>query len=230
MNRIEQKYGDLVGACFFIKEVDPKINKITGVKIRKGVFRCPECGENFICAISKIRMKEKIKCNECSCKSRVKKKETHGMRKHPLFHRWHNMKNRCHNEKNPMYYCYGGRGIRVCEEWRNDIKLYIDYITNLDDYGKVGYTIDRIDNDGDYEPGNVRCVSRSVQLANTRNRKNTQCEYRGVTKMRNYFQSALNFNSKRYYFGTFKTAEEAVMARDKFIIENKFTEFKTQVL
>lgn len=77
------------------------------------------------------------------------------------------MKQRCHNPKDPKYSYYGGRGIAVCDRWKSR-----DGLTNfVADVGlKPGseYSIDRINNDGNYEPGNVRWATRSMQNRNRR--------------------------------------------------------------
>lgn len=95
---------------------------------------------------------------------------------------WMSMKSRCNNENDKAYENYGGRGIKCL--WKNFEEFYKDmgegYKIGLEKYGKFNTTIDRIDNDGNYEPSNCRWTSRAVQQANTR--WNVNVEIEGVTK------------------------------------------------
>lgn len=75
------------------------------------------------------------------------------------------MKERCYYEKHEHYADYGGRGIRVCERWQTFPPFYEDNLP----FWQAGLTLDRIDNDGDYEPGNTRWTTRTVQARNKRN-------------------------------------------------------------
>ena len=87
---------------------------------------------------------------------------------HPLHKRWERMKARCHSPTDLSYCDYGGRGITVCDEWRND---FWQYVADIGLPPGPGLTVDRIDNDGNYEPGNVRWATRSQQALNQRKRK-----------------------------------------------------------
>lgn len=81
---------------------------------------------------------------------------------------WCGMVDRCHREANPRYADYGGRGIRVCAEWRNDFRLFLSHVGPRP---APGLSIDRVRVDGNYEPGNVRWADRKTQARNVRNRK-----------------------------------------------------------
>jgi hypothetical protein len=83
--------------------------------------------------------------------------------KHPLYHVWQSMRDRCRNPNHRQWKDYGGRGIRVCERW-NDFHVW------LGDMGPrpAGYVIDRIDNDGNYEPGNCRWTTHRENQLNQR--------------------------------------------------------------
>lgn len=91
----------------------------------------------------------------------------HGLRHHPLYQRWKGMMQRCYNPKLTQFKDWGGRGITVCERW-HDVALFIEDIER--DLGPCppGMTLDRRDNDGNYEPGNVRWATRLQQTHNRR--------------------------------------------------------------
>lgn len=89
-----------------------------------------------------------------------------------------NMRRRCYDSTVYNYPHYGGRGIRVCERW-HDFKSFRDDVSALPYAGETGYTLDRIDNDGDYEPDNVRWADKITQANNRRT--NVRITYNGET-------------------------------------------------
>lgn len=92
-------------------------------------------------------------------------KAKHGMRNTPEYRTWSDMKNRCLNPRVRSYSNYGGRGITVCKEWVESFEEFFKYVGPRPD----GYSLDRIDTDGNYEPGNVRWVTNRSQQNNKRN-------------------------------------------------------------
>lgn len=75
---------------------------------------------------------------------------------------------RCKNPNSKKYVDYGGRGIAVFKEWQQSFDMFYAYVSKLPHFGERGYTLDRINNDGNYEPGNVRWATRTEQNRNTR--------------------------------------------------------------
>jgi hypothetical protein len=93
---------------------------------------------------------------------------THGLTQHPLYQTWTDMMRRCYNPARGDYGHYGGRGITVWQPW-HDVTVFIADITQMLGPRTDGMTLDRFpDNDGNYEPGNVRWATRAQQRANQR--------------------------------------------------------------
>lgn len=101
------------------------------------------------------------------------KRVRHGMRHTPEYEIWYAMLRRCNDPRNPGYPNYGGRGIKVCERWLS----FENFIRDVGRRQKATDTLEREDNDGDYEPGNVHWAPRCVNNNNRRN--NIFLEWRG---------------------------------------------------
>ena len=104
---------------------------------------------------------------------------------------WHNMKARCLFKHHKNYHQYGGRGIKICEAWLSFERFYQDMLPIY----KIGFTIDRIDNNGDYCKENCRWITRQEQ--NLNKRTNRFITYRGETKTVSQWEKDLGL--KRYF-------------------------------
>lgn len=141
-------------------------------------WRCHcDCGN--VCTVSTHGLTGGTKSCGCLQKEHTRfATTTHGMsRTNSLYTVWAKMKNRCLNPTNDSYIRYGGRGITVCDEWRDSFQAFYDCVSKLEHFGEKGYTLDRVDNDGNYEPGNVRWADKKTQQSNTR--RNIFVEYQG---------------------------------------------------
>jgi hypothetical protein len=121
--------------------------------------------------------------------------------------------NRCDNKSHWAYKYYGGRGINICDRWRFGIDNMSGWETFLHDMGAPpkGLTLDRINNDGNYEPSNCRWTTMDIQNRNQARQKNSnRCIYRHYGGYRVQF----NVNKHIYSFGTYATPEEAISVRD----------------
>lgn len=148
--------------------------------------------------------------------------------KHPLYSVYNDIKKRCENKNNKNYNDYGGRGITICKEWKENPRLFIEYC--LENNWKKGLTIDRIDVNGNYCPENCRFVDWHIQAANQRLRKDNTSGYKGVChlKINGKWNSVIHINKKRVYLGQYDTREEAVAVRNKYIKENNLKEYSIQ--
>ena len=117
--------------------------------------------------------------SSCGClrtEGNIKRLTKHGLSDTRLFWCWRHMINRCENPKTKAYSDYGGRGIKVCDEW-HDSTLFIKWA--LENGYQDNLTIDRINVNGNYEPSNCRWVDMKVQSRNKRN--NINITYEGET-------------------------------------------------
>ena len=101
----------------------------------------------------------------------------HGMSGTRIYSIWRAIKSRCFRKSEKSYKNYGGRGITMYPAWIHDFQAFYDYVSQLENYHKTGYTLERINNDGNYEPGNLKWATRKEQ--NSNNRHTIVVEYQG---------------------------------------------------
>ena len=134
-----------------------------------------DCGCTTIVATSNLTSGHTKSCG-CSRVDALRQTATkHGFGHTRLYNVWSLMRKRCSNAKCKEYADYGGRGISVCKEWQSSFESFQEWA--LSSGYKDGLTIDRIDNDGNYEPSNCRWVTMKKQCNNRRS--NHYCEYKG---------------------------------------------------
>lgn len=179
---------------------------------RKAKYRC-FCGKEFITEIGQVTSKKTKSCGCYRLFLRHTQCNTHGKTHTRLFSVWRGIKQRCNNLNDSSYQYYGGRGITVCEEWKNDFEKFYNW--SLANGYTDELTIDRINPDGNYEPDNCRWVNFFIQNINKRPQKN-KTGYPGVRKKKNdHFDATIRTRKGRVSLGTFLTKEEAFSAYEK---------------
>ena len=112
-----------------------------------------------------------------SCRCHMTGNTRHGLCRHPLFRVWGGMKERCYRPSSNSFQYYGAKGIAVCDAWRIDFRSFYRWAVT---HGyRRGLTIERIDNDGNYEPSNCRWATTKEQARNCR--RNHLVTYQGKT-------------------------------------------------
>ena len=139
------------------------------------------------------------------------RKEQHGLSSIPLYNIWREMRRKCDNPNHKWYPHYGGRGITVCEKWNSS---FLSFYEDMSPIYTEGYFIDRIDNNGNYEPGNVKFSPIASSNANKRNNNGKNAS--GCTLFKGkYWRARIKIEKIEYHIGYFKTKEEGEAAFNK---------------
>lgn len=194
MSLIDREFGRLTVIEYVGLHTTP-----CGTRRRMWKCRC-ECGKETVVSENNLKNGSTKSCG-CWKQQRIKDYNTvHGGASDRLYGIWKNMKRRCNNENDSHFAYYGGKGIKVCDEW-NDYSnfrawaLSNGYDENAD-FGEC--TIDRIDNDGNYSPANCKWSNRTEQANNTS--RNRYVEFQGKRLTIAEFARTMNISKNKAWY------------------------------
>lgn len=209
-----QRYGKLT----VIKEEEPLYSN-SNKMIRRWFCLC-DCGKTTIVRHGDIRNGRTLSCG-CYNFEKESKAKIHGYSRTKLGRVFEAMKQRCNNPNNKNYSDYGGRGIKVCNEWQENPSSFYEW--SIKNGYKEGLTIDRINVNGNYEPSNCRWTDCETQCINQRIRKDNKTGYKNIYKANNKYIVQITRNKKKKYYGSYNTLEEAIEVKKN--IEKQHTLF-----
>lgn len=201
--------------------VGKKINNLTIVKDLRWPTRDRAVLAQCICGKVKVYLLNNIergRSKSCGC-SQVRP-ITHGLSKHRLYWIFTSMSDRCKNTKARFYHRYGGRGIKICSEWEHNFKKFYDWA--IQNGWQEGLEIDRINNDGNYEPSNCRWATDKEECRNRSTNKIIEfngekrcvaewCELHNITQQVFYKRRKRGWDIKR--------ALESPLMKNKFVYQ-----------
>jgi hypothetical protein len=189
-NREHFNYGEEVGNAIFLHNVDSLITQ------RKAMFRCV-CGNKFISQIGKVKRFETKSCGCLQKKAASAANSRHRLKGHKLYGIWSAMKARCYNKNTAQYKDYGGKGVIVCEEWKNDFISFFRWA--MANGWERGLQLDKDTNGGGfiYSPSVCRFVTPKVNS----NKRTTSkiIEYNGESKTVSEWADYFGISLKNLY-------------------------------
>ena len=175
----KRKPGDVFGRLTLVSKLDRVVGQLSR-------WNC-KCSCGTECVRDIVYLSGKTRAPSCGCwrhqilsAGATKRATRHGCTGTPEHRAWLDMKCRCSSESHACWHHYGGRGIRVCPEWMASFEAFLDHIGPRP---SKTHSLDRVDNDGNYEPGNVRWATRKQQNSNMR--RSLFVTVGGVTKTAN---------------------------------------------
>ena len=171
--------------------------------------RC-DCGATSLVVGSNLRRGH---TQSCGCLKAERSRAANGIHfesgmRTPEYEAWRNMRSRCYDSTAKGYHNYGGRGIIVCERWR---KSYLSFLSDVGRRPSPSHSIDRINNDGNYEPKNCRWATRRQQGLNQRRHLLGNS---GASFIKGALSTPWRATFCKKHLGCFATKEQALLAHD----------------
>lgn len=129
------------------------------------------CGNMTEVAASDLCTRNTKSCGCLNAEKILSRKKSDKITEHPLYRTWSNIKTRCMNSRNQAYHRYGECGIDICDEWKDSFLIFCEYVSKLENYRAKGFSLDRIDNEQGYQPGNLKWSTAIEQARNRRDNR-----------------------------------------------------------
>ncbi len=219
---VPTKIGDVYGRLTIVK-----LLKERNADNRQMCMCKCSCGNDYKVSIKPLRSGSTQSCGCVRREMMSKRNYKHGHKvrgdSHGLCGVYYDMIRRCRDHRRKQWTRYGGRGISVCEEWKSNMDAFIVWAEN-NGY-KEGLTIDRIDNDGNYEPSNCRWTTPAVQCANRNKFKSNKTGYTGLYITSPYIKwvGYVRYHSTRVS-RHYNTITGAIAFRNEYITKHKLEE------
>jgi hypothetical protein len=184
---------------------------MSGARRRTWLCRC-DCGTEWPVLGMALLSRN---TTSCGC-AKIEALTTHGQTHAPEYRVWWGMLGRCAKPNNSRFRDYGGRGIKVCDRW----KTFENFRADIGPRPDARFSIDRIDNDGNYEPDNCKWSTRSEQQRNKRLQRNNTSGVTGVYagKKPGTWVARIRNGRKNIYLGVFDSIAAAALARNTKLI------------
>lgn len=200
------------------------------------LWKCScSCGGTKIVSSSNLRAGY---TKSCGCRIHEPRRVVHGgcfnYKEEPIYKIWRSIKSRCYRKDHPSYRNYGGRGIRLIDVWKTDYTAFKTYIINTLGSPEKGHILDRINSEGNYEPGNLRWATRLKQNLNRGKLRTRKCtsKYKGVSfsKQHHKWVAQIGWNYKNINLGLYLIESEAAEAYNKAALRYFGKEAKLNII
>lgn len=171
-----------------------------------------ECGSLVEIRVPDLRTGQTQSCGCLKREVSIKKSTKHGDHGSPEYRSWQAMIKRCNSKTNKNYKEYGERGITVCDRW---LENYSNFLEDMGRRPHLNYSLDRIDNNGNYEKKNCRWTNKVEQARNRRVRKDNKYGVTGISfnKELKKYSSGISINKEWILLGFFISLNDAISAR-----------------
>lgn len=188
--KINYKEGDLIGEAYFLYDVKKENKK------RYSCFRC-KCGNTFVSQLYKVKILETRSCGCIFIESVKKSNSTHGLTNHKLYGVWKSMKSRCYTHSANQFNDYGGRGVIVCDEWKNNFINFYNWA--IENGWKDGMQLDKdiLGNGMIYSP--EYCLFVTPKQNSNKKKSNKYIYYNGENRTISEWADYFSISVKKLY-------------------------------